>query len=141
MFSDKEFKGAQKGTVVHFFMEHVSFTSSDSAKKQADDMLLSGILSQEEYDALPMDQLENFMNSFDVRLAIDELKKVDDYEFEEEIEYHIVGATEIDIAQGKISLESPVGKALYGKQKGDDVEVQVPDGINKYKILDIKKSV
>ena len=67
--------------------------------------------------------------------------KLYDYEFEEEIEYHIVGATEIDIAQNKISVESPVGKALFGKKKEDDVEVQVPDGINKYKILDIKKSM
>jgi len=64
-----------------------------------------------------------------------------DYEFEEEISYHIVGATEIDIAQSKISVESPVGRALFGKRKGDEVEVQVPDGISKYKILDIKKSV
>lgn len=67
--------------------------------------------------------------------------KLYDYEFEEEIEYHIVGATEIDVAQSKISLESPVGKALFGKRKDDEIEVQVPDGVNKYKILDIKKSV
>ena len=67
--------------------------------------------------------------------------KLYDYEFEEEIEYHIVGATEIDIAQMKISVESPVGRALFGKRKDDEVEVEVPDGVNKYKILDIKKSV
>ena len=67
--------------------------------------------------------------------------KLYDYEFEEEIEYHIVGATEIDVAQSKISLESPVGRALFGKRKDDEIEVEVPDGINKYKILDIKKSV
>ena len=67
--------------------------------------------------------------------------KLYDYEFEEEIEYHIVGATEIDVAQSKISLESPVGKALFGKRKDDEIEVEVPDGVNKYKILDIKKSV
>lgn len=67
--------------------------------------------------------------------------KLYDYEFEEEIEYHIVGATEIDIANGKISLESPVGKALFGKRKDDEIDVEVPDGVNKYKILDIKKSV
>lgn len=67
--------------------------------------------------------------------------KLYDYEFEEEIEYHIVGATEIDIANSKISLESPVGKALFGKSKDAEIEVEVPDGVNKYKILDIKKSV
>lgn len=67
--------------------------------------------------------------------------KLYDYEFEEEIEYHIVGATEIDIANSKISLESPVGKALFGKHIDDEIDVEVPDGVNKYKILDIKKSV
>lgn len=67
--------------------------------------------------------------------------KLYDYEFEEEIEYKIVGTTEINIAEGKISLESPVGKALFGKKKDDEVEVEVPDGINKYKVLDIKRSV
>ena len=64
-----------------------------------------------------------------------------DYEFEEEIEYHIVGATEVDIANSKISVESPVGKALFGHKIGDEVDVEVPDGVNKYKILDIKKSM
>ena len=41
----------------------------------------------------------------------------------------------------KISVESPVGRALFGKRKDEEVEVEVPDGVNKYKILDIKKSV
>ncbi len=62
-FEDKEFKGAQKGTVVHFFMEHVSFNSNLSAKEQADDMLKTGILTQKEYDALPFKNLERFMAS------------------------------------------------------------------------------
>ena len=67
--------------------------------------------------------------------------KLYDYEFDEEIEYHIVGTTEIDVVNNKISLESPVGKALFGKHKDDEIDVEVPDGVNKYKILDIKKSV
>lgn len=64
-----------------------------------------------------------------------------DYEFDEEIEYHIVGATEVDITKNKISVESPVGKALLGKKKGDEIEVEIPDGASKYKLLEIKKSV
>ena len=64
-----------------------------------------------------------------------------DYEFEEEIEYHIVGATEVDIANSKISVESPVGKALFGHKIDEEVDVEVPDGVIKYKILDIKKSM
>ena len=65
--------------------------------------------------------------------------KVYDYEFEEEITYGIVGATEANIAENKISNESPVGKALIGKKKGEEVEVETPGGIAKYKILDIKR--
>ena len=67
--------------------------------------------------------------------------KLFDYEFNEEIVYHIVGTTEIDIANRKISLESPLGRALYGKKLNDEVEVEVPDGVSKYKVLDISKSV
>lgn len=62
-----------------------------------------------------------------------------DMEFEEEVEYFIVGSTEADPSKYKISNESPVGRALIGKAKDTVVEVQVPDGVIKYKILDIRK--
>ena len=62
-----------------------------------------------------------------------------DYEFDEEITYSIVGATEVNMAENKISNESPVGKALMGKKKGEDFEVETPAGIAKYKVVDIKR--
>jgi transcription elongation factor GreA len=62
-----------------------------------------------------------------------------DMEFEEEVEYYIVGSTEADPSKYKISNESPVGKALIGKAKDEIVEVKVPDGVIKYKIIDIRK--
>ena len=65
--------------------------------------------------------------------------KVFDEEFDEEVEYTIVGSTEVDLAQNKISNESPLGAALLGKKKNAIVEVQIPDGIAKYKILSIRK--
>ena len=64
-----------------------------------------------------------------------------DYEFDENVEYHIVPATEVDVIAGKISVESPVGKALFGKKKGEEVEVEIPDGVAKYRIEEIKKTV
>lgn len=64
-----------------------------------------------------------------------------DYEFDENIDYQIVPATEVDVLNNKISIESPVGKALFGKKKGDEIEVEIPDGIAKYRIEDIKKTV
>lgn len=65
--------------------------------------------------------------------------KVLDMEFDEEVEYYIVGSTEADQSQYKISNESPVGKALIGGKIGDIVEVTVPDGVIKFKILEIRK--
>lgn len=53
-------------------------------------------------------------------------------------EYAIVGAQEADPLSGKISNESPLGQAFLGKRKGDKVEVQVPAGLQKYVILEIK---
>jgi transcription elongation factor GreA len=57
----------------------------------------------------------------------------------EEVEYSIVGSTEADPFEGKISNESLVGVALLGKEKGDEVEIHVPDGIFTYRVLDIYK--
>ena len=65
--------------------------------------------------------------------------KVLDIEFDEEIEYTIVGSTEVDLAQNKISNESPLGAALLGKRKKDIVEVQAPVGVIKYKIIGLSK--
>ena len=62
-----------------------------------------------------------------------------DIEFDEEVEYTIVGSTEVDLAENKISNESPLGAALLGAKKKQTVEVNAPAGIMKYKILDIKK--
>ena len=66
--------------------------------------------------------------------------KLYDVEFEEEVEYTIVGTTEADITQNKISNESPIGSALLGAKKNQIVEVQVPAGVSKYKILSITKA-
>jgi transcription elongation factor GreA len=65
--------------------------------------------------------------------------KVKDLEFDEEEEYTIVGSTEVDLSQNKISNESPIGSALLGAKKGEEIEVNVPAGVVKYKILSIKK--
>lgn len=65
--------------------------------------------------------------------------RVKDLEFDEEEEYTIVGSTEVDLAQNKISNESPIGAGLLGAKKGAEVEIKVPAGVVKYKILSIKK--
>ena len=64
--------------------------------------------------------------------------KLKDLEFGDILDYTIVGSAESDPANNKISNESPVGQALLGKTKGAAVEVNVPAGVIKYEILDVK---
>jgi len=66
--------------------------------------------------------------------------KVLDVEYDEECEYRVVGSTEADPRNGKISDESPVGKALMGKKVGDEVVAEAPGGEIKLKILKISKT-
>ena len=56
----------------------------------------------------------------------------------QEVTYQIVGEHEADIAQGKLSVASPIARALIGKEQGEVVEVRVPDGVRQYEILDIR---
>ena len=65
--------------------------------------------------------------------------KVIDEEYGEEEEYRVVGSTEANSREGKISDESPMGKALLGKKIGDEVTVEAPGGEFKVKILEISK--
>ncbi|MCT4543379.1 MAG: transcription elongation factor GreA [Vallitalea sp.] len=62
-----------------------------------------------------------------------------DLEFEEEVDYAIVGSMEADPLNYKISNESPVGRALIGSKIGDLVEAETPNGVVKLKVLDIHR--
>ncbi|MCI8559177.1 MAG: transcription elongation factor GreA [Lachnospiraceae bacterium] len=65
--------------------------------------------------------------------------KVLDVEFDEEEEFKIVGSSEANSLGGKISNESPVGKALIGAKVGDTVQVETQEGIIEYKVLEIQR--
>ncbi len=64
---------------------------------------------------------------------------VHDVEFDEDMEFSIVGSTEANSLKGMISNESPVGKALLGKKIGDTVEVETQAGIITYQVLEITR--
>ncbi|MBR4029954.1 MAG: GreA/GreB family elongation factor, partial [Clostridia bacterium] len=66
--------------------------------------------------------------------------KLFDYEFDEEVEYYIVGSKEADVRNGKISDASPIGKALIGKELGEEFEITVGDEKFKYKVLEINNA-
>ena len=110
-----------------------------------------------EYDAAKEEQaqveariihLENMLKNAKVidqddidlnKVSIGTRVKVYDIEFDEELEYSIVGSTEADPDLNKISDESPVGKALIGKNIDDIVDVETPVGVFQLKILSINK--
>ncbi|MDD7112988.1 MAG: transcription elongation factor GreA [Lachnospiraceae bacterium] len=72
-------------------------------------------------------------------VSIGSTVKFYDEEYDEELEYRIVGSTESDILKGLISNESPLGKALIGSKIGEEIEVEAAEGVSRYKILGISK--
>ena len=61
-----------------------------------------------------------------------------DLETEDTVRYQIVGDDEADIKDGKVSVNSPIARALIGKESGDVAEVQAPSGIREYEVLDVQ---
>lgn len=110
-----------------------------------------------EYDAakdeqrdieLRIEELEKLLKNAEVvvedEIDLDKINigckvKVFDIDEEEEMEFKIVGSTEANSLQNKISNESPVGQALIGKQVGEVVSVETQLGVIKYKVLEIQR--
>ena len=106
-----------------------------------------------EYDAAKdiearIDEIEKILKNVEVvadedvdinKISVGCHVKIFDYEFDEELEFSIVGSTEANSLQQKLSNESPLGMALLGHEVGDDVLVELADGEAKYKVLEIKK--
>lgn len=110
-----------------------------------------------EYDAakdeqrdieLRIEELEKLLKNAEVvdedevdldKISIGCKVKVYDVDFDEEMEFKIVGSTEANSLQNKISNESPVGRALLGKRVGDVVDVETQAGIIQYKVLEIQR--
>ena len=112
-----------------------------------------------EYDAakdeqrdieLRIEELEKLLKNAEVvvedEIDVDKINigckvKLLDVEYDEEMEFFIVGSTEANSLQNKISNEAPVGHALMGKSVGDVVDVETQAGIIRYKVLDISRSM
>ena len=72
-------------------------------------------------------------------MGVGTLVRVQDMKTGREVEYKIVGATEADPLEGRISNESPVGAALLGAKTGGEVSFAVPDGMRTLKVLEIRR--
>lgn len=76
----------------------------------------------------------------DNKVSVGSIVKVHDEEEDEDVEYAIVGSSEADVLQNKISNESPVGRSLIGAHKGETVTVDAPGGELKFKVLSIRRA-
>ena len=99
-----------------------------------------------EYDAAKEEQGEIETRIVELEKMLRNAEVIDEDEInmehvalEGEVEYSIVGSTEANPVEGKISNESPVGKALIGAKVGDVVEAQTPGGIGRFKVLEISR--
>ena len=139
-------------------LEHLrTVTRMEIAERIKVDLGFGDLSENSEYDEAKNAQAENeakiaeLENKIRYAKIIDE-KEIDtktvqigntvtlyDIEFDEEVEYTIVGSTEVDLTANKISNESPIGKALLGAKKGATVDVQAPAGVIKYEIRKITK--
>ena len=130
----------------------------DIAQKLKEARAQGDLSENAEYDAAKdeqrdiearIDELEKILKNAEVvdedEIDLDKINvgcqvKILDMEYNEELEYKIVGSTEANSLKGKISNESPVGMALTGKKVGDVVDVETQVGVLKYKVLGIQRS-
>ena len=88
-----------------------------------------------------IEEIEKILKNAEVVVEEEvDLEKILDCEFNDELEYKIVGSTEANSLKGKISNESPVGRALLGKKVGDTITVETQAGELSYKVLEIQRS-
>ncbi len=141
--------------------EELEYLKTEKRKEIAERIKVAlgfGDLSENsEYDEAKNEQAQVEMRIIDLENKLRNVKLIDedeidtktvqvgntvqvyDEEFDEKIEYTIVGSTEVDLAENKISNESPIGTALLGKKKNEVVEVETPGGVITLKILKITK--
>ena len=140
-------------------LEHLKVVKRQEVAQKIKEAREQGDLSENaEYDAAKdeqrdiearIEELEKILKNAEVvdedevdldKINIGCMVKILDVEFNEELEYKIVGSTEANSLKGKISNESPVGKALMGHKVGDKVDVDTQAGIISYKVLEIQRA-
>ena len=135
----------------------VAVRRAEVAQKLKEAIAQGDLSENADYDAAKNEQAELEERIYKLENMIRKAKIIDDSELagdqvtvgltvkvldineDEEEEFTIVGSTEADPFEGKISNESLVGAALLGKKAGDEISVEVPDGIVSYKVLEISK--
>jgi transcription elongation factor GreA len=133
--TDKRREVAERIRVAREFGDIAENAEYDDAKNEQ--AMLEHRIAQLEERLLHARVIEADEITSDV-VSIGSRVRLKDMDANETVEYHIVGSAEANPAEQKLSNESPVGKAIMGRKKGEVVEVAAPRGSLKYKILDIK---
>ncbi|MBE5871272.1 MAG: transcription elongation factor GreA [Lachnospiraceae bacterium] len=140
-------------------LEHLKVVTRKEVAQKIKEARAQGDLSENaEYDAAKdeqrdiearIEELEKILKNVEVvvedEVDLDKINigckvRIKDLEFDEELEYKLVGSTEANSLKGKISNESPVGRALIGAGVGEVVEVETPAGVIKYEVLEIQRA-
>ena len=132
------------------------YLSNDVAQKIKEAREQGDLSENAEYDAAKDEQrdieaqiteLENILKNSEIiqdndkskdKVKLESVVKIHDIEFDEDVEYIIVGSSEADSLNNKISNESPLGAALIGRRVGDTVKVEAPTGEVEYKIISVE---
>jgi transcription elongation factor GreA len=133
--NEKRKEVAERIRVAREFGDIAENAEYDDAKNEQ--MMLEHRISQLEerlLSARVIDKREISKDSVSIGAKV----KLRDVEAKKTVEYHIVGSAEANPAENKLSNESPVGKAIIGRKKGETVEVTTPRGSLKFKILEIR---
>lgn len=140
-------------------LEHLKVVTRKEVAQKIKEARAQGDLSENaEYDAAKdeqrdiearIEELEKILKNVEVvvedEVDLDKINigckiRIKDLEYNEELEYKLVGSTEANSLKGKISNESPVGRALIGAGIGDVVEVETPAGVISYEVLEIQRA-
>ncbi len=133
--NDKRREVAERIRIAREFGDIAENAEYDDAKNEQ--AMLEHRIAQLEERLLAARVIEKKEISKDV-VSLGSHVKLRDVEAKKTFEYHIVGSAEANPAESKLSNESPVGKAILGKKKGETVEVTTPRGALKFKIMEIR---
>jgi transcription elongation factor GreA len=133
--NDKRREVAERIRIAREFGDIAENAEYDDAKNEQ--AMLEHRIAQLEERLLAARVIEKKEISKDV-VSLGSHVKLRDVEAKKTFEYHIVGSAEANPAESKLSNESPVGKAIIGKKKGETVEVSTPRGALKFKIMEIR---
>ena len=138
----QELKGVQRPAIINAIAEARSHgdlsENAEYAAAKERQSFIEGRIAELESKLSNAQIINPALLEADGRCVFGATVDLEDMESGEVVTYQIVGEDEADIKQGKISISSPLARALIGKSSGDIAEVQAPGGVREFEILDVK---